>query len=589
MHCSNHSGPYEASLLATIVIATATITQPGAWKTKLSWEELVAQKKASLEETLPSDWRLSKNLLQRYRPSSLDSRYTPAQGELLHDIPFISDNEIDITENNTATQLIGKLAKGEFTAVEVTTGFCKRAAIAGQLLDCLTETFYSRALERAKVLDDHFKRTGRPIGPLHGLPISIKDSFDVEGITTTCGFVALLEVEKPKKNAPLVDLLLDLGAVLYVKTNVPQTMMTADSENHIFGRALNPLNTALTAGGSSGGESSLIAFKGAPLGVGTDIAGSVRVPALCCGLYGFRPTADRIPLFGQESVRTEYVYRGIPKILACAGPLAHTLEDLELFMTTVIGQQPWNYDSLSFAVPWQTRFEQKNSTDVKLRIGVLPEHPGAPLHPPVRRASQEAISLLEKASHEVIHLPQDPATDITLGNRIAYQYYFYGPKKADILGASGEPMVKSVAGGINPLSTGDLTVDPQADLTAQIEGLWSARAKYTDAWRKVWVENQLDVVLCPGAHCTAVAHDTWGWPFYTAPWNLTDFPSLVIPFGKVSKELDPEGFPAKSHSQPGYDPELTDGAPCGVQVVTPKFQDETCLWAGKIIDRVLHV
>ncbi|KAF2168675.1 hypothetical protein M409DRAFT_53310 [Zasmidium cellare ATCC 36951] len=572
--------------MVSATATTSSIAQP--WRTKSSWEELVKQKILSLQDDLPAAWRLSVELLERYRPSSLDHSYIIDAGKVLHDAPFFSDHEFNITEHNTATQLVGKLARGELTAVEVTTAFCKRAAIAGQLLSCLTETFYSKALDRAKTLDEHFKQTGKTLGPLHGLPISIKDSFDVGGITTTCGFVALLEVGQAKKNAPLVDMLLDLGAVLYVKTNVPQTMMTADSENHIYGRALNPLNTALTAGGSSGSESSLVAFKGAPLGVGTDIAGSVRVPALCCGLYGFRSTADRLPLFGQESIRTEFVYRGIPKIQACAGPIAHTMEDLELFMASVIGQQPWNYDSLSFAVPWHTSFEAKTDTNTKLRIGVLPEHPEAPLHPPVRRAYHEAIARLQKAGHEMIHLPEDPATDINLANRIAYQYYFYGPKKADLLAASGEPMVKSVVGHINPLFTGDLPVSMEADLTTQMEGLWSSRAKYTDAWRKVWVDNKLDIVLCPGAHCTAVAHDTWGWPFYTAIWNLTDFPSLVIPFGRVSKELDPDGFPAKSHSQPGYDPELIDGAPCGVQIVAPKFQDEACLWAGKIIDRVLH-
>jgi amidase len=90
---------------------------------------------------------------------------------------------------------------------------------------CLTETFFPQALERAQYLDDYLKREGNPLGPLHGLPISIKDSFCVEGIQSTVGFVALLEDEPAKHNSALLQMLLHLGAVLYVKTNIPQTMM----------------------------------------------------------------------------------------------------------------------------------------------------------------------------------------------------------------------------------------------------------------------------------------------------------------------------------------------------------------------------
>ena len=141
------------------------------------------------------------------------------------------------------------------------------------------------------------------MGPLHGLPISIKDSFCVKGLQSTVGYVEFLKHEPSKTNSALVELLLALGAVLYVKTNIPQTMMvslravhsprifkianklqTGDSDNNIFGRTLNPHNTSLTAGGSSGGEGALTAFRGSILGVGTDIAGSIRIPALCCGV-----------------------------------------------------------------------------------------------------------------------------------------------------------------------------------------------------------------------------------------------------------------------------------------------------------------
>ncbi len=113
------------------------------------------------------------------------------------------------------------------------------------------------------------------MGPLHGLPISLKDSFQVKDHPTTIGMIAFLD-HKSEANSAVVDLLLDLGAVVYCKTNVPQTLMAPDSHNYVFGRALNPWNTSLGAGGSTGGEGALLAMRGSPLGVGTDIAGMFK-------------------------------------------------------------------------------------------------------------------------------------------------------------------------------------------------------------------------------------------------------------------------------------------------------------------------
>lgn len=164
---------------------------------------------------------------------------------------------------------------------------------------CLTEILFEQAQERARQLDA-LRAKGEVIGPLHGLPISLKDSFQVRGTDATLGFIAYLDNGPSQENSYLVDTLLNLGAVLYCKTNIPQTLMvcytelvplrpldfltlmllifkTADSHNNVFGRALNPWNTSLTAGGSTGGEGALIAFRGSPLGVGTDVAGMSSV------------------------------------------------------------------------------------------------------------------------------------------------------------------------------------------------------------------------------------------------------------------------------------------------------------------------
>ena len=129
---------------------------------------------------------------------------------------------------------------------------------------------FPEAFERAKVLDAHFKATGKPLGPLHGLPVSIKDSFNIIGKDSTIGFAAYVD-QPATYESVLPQVLRAAGAVLYVKTNTPMAMMIAETVNNVVGRTSNPRNRLLSPGGSSGGESALIAFGGSPLGVGSDI------------------------------------------------------------------------------------------------------------------------------------------------------------------------------------------------------------------------------------------------------------------------------------------------------------------------------
>lgn len=144
--------------------------------------------------------------------------------------------------------------------------------------NCLSDIFFDEAVALAKSLDEHLSTTGKLVGPLHGLPVSLKDNFNIIGKDSTVGFSSLVGKTAPY-NATLVEILEKAGAVLYVKTNVPTAMMIAESVNNVFGRTVNPLNRNLTSGGSSGGESALIAFGGSPLGVGTDI---VRFRCILC-------------------------------------------------------------------------------------------------------------------------------------------------------------------------------------------------------------------------------------------------------------------------------------------------------------------
>ena len=160
-------------------------------------------------------------------------------------------------------------------------------------MNCLTEIFVERALARAAELDEALKKTGKVVGPLHGLPISLKDQLCIKGLETTMGYISWIG-KYADKNAVLVDILEECGAVPFVRTNVPQTLMVRvplyqsselqflskscqwpETFNNIFGRTTNPCNRSLTSGGSSGGEGALVSLKGSPIGVGSDIGGCV--------------------------------------------------------------------------------------------------------------------------------------------------------------------------------------------------------------------------------------------------------------------------------------------------------------------------
>jgi amidase len=226
-----------------------------------NWQEISTAKRSALFNSIPQKWRIPIDITPR--DDQLDvSNFAAESG-------FFTQHELDIT-SKTAAELLQKLSQAEWTSEEVALAFCKRAAVAQQLLNCLSEAFFEEAIADARALDAHLKRSGKPKGPLHGLPISLKDNFYVAGTDSTLGFTSLAN-DPAVQESTLVEMLRAAGAVLYCKTNVPTAMMIAETVNNLTGRTLNPLNRSLTPGGSSGGEAALVAFMGSPLGIGSDI------------------------------------------------------------------------------------------------------------------------------------------------------------------------------------------------------------------------------------------------------------------------------------------------------------------------------
>ncbi|KAK5165894.1 uncharacterized protein LTR77_008818 [Saxophila tyrrhenica] len=551
-----------------------------------SWQTKTANKRAAEYEKIPKEWRID----QKYLGDETSDRNVLSVPK---ECGILSQPELDITENYTATSLAKAVQSGSLKSVDVARAFCKRAAVAQQLVNCLTETMFDDALKRGEYLDQYLAEHGKPLGPLHGVPVSIKDPFSYVGVASTIGFTSFLDNPLPTEHAPLVKILLELGAILYCKTNIPQTMMTGDSHNYVFGRVLNPHKLILGAGGSSGGEGALVAMRGSILGIGTDIGGSIRIPAICCGTYGFKPSTHRVPYGGQTSPAKA----GSPGFPPVAGPLATCFDDLEFLVRHVIDTMPWDKDSSALAIPWRAGVAAGRPT--KVRVGFLQSDPDYPIHPPVARALEESAKKLTDAGFEVVALNMFPS--LKAGMELASDYYSMDNTKLflDFVHRSGEPIIPSLQ------KTMDLVNKKPKYSLEEVFDVNTAKMGYKATWNNLWVENKLDVILCPGAANTAVLHDNYGAPPYTAVWNMLEYPGIIIPVGKADVKVDTEDLATHDPNRAwqceaprdwaavfiaDQTPDNADdvhGAPTTIQLIARAYQDEELVAASAMIDACL--
>ena len=215
------------------------------------------------------------------------------------------------------------------------------------------------------------------------------------------GYVGWIGTFQGKKDDPrshtfeseMVRELRELGAILYVKTSVPHTLMSGETVNNIIGYTLNSANRLLSSGGSSGGEGALIGCHGSPVGFGTDIGGSIRIPSAFNGLYGMRPSSGRLPYEGMANSMD-----GQSSVLSVVGPLATTVEALRLVTKSLLETEPWLHDPLVHEIPWR---QDQAELPKKLSFGVIKTDGVVRCSPPVRRAIDTLVEKLEKAGHEV--------------------------------------------------------------------------------------------------------------------------------------------------------------------------------------------
>lgn len=381
-------------------------------------------------------------------------------------------------------------------------------------------------MQRARKLDDHLQRTGTPVGPLHGLPVSVKDCFNVQGVDSSIGLSALA-FKPAKANAPLVDLLQSLGAIVIAKTNVPQTLATLDSCNHLFGRTLNPLNRKWTAGGSTGGEGALIAMRGSMVGFGTDIGGSIRVPAMCHGIYGFKPSNGRVPFGGQQIGQIEG--KGRIGLQAVAGPIASSVADINAVMAEIVPRaELFGEDCIPGSWPSLT-LPMALAPPRNFTIGVLETDGLVTPLPPIARILKEVANTLRRTPGiEVVDIPLPPilpACQALAGRLMGVDD---GSHMLDLIESMDEDLMPWLQGRMKRGKA--LTVVQLAQLQAQ-------RTEVEKEMMKMWtlssqtasVARRVDAIICPVAPHPVPEIDRYNAVGYTSTFVLLDYPAGVVP------------------------------------------------------------
>ncbi|KAL8842234.1 MAG: hypothetical protein Q9170_000640 [Blastenia crenularia] len=509
---------------------------------------------------------------------------------------ILSSKEIRITEDYNARRLAAAIRNKQYTAVEVTTAFCKRAAISNQLLSTITEPLFASALSRARFLDDYLARNGFPYGPLHGLPISVKDTFNIAGVDSTVG-ISALAFHPCSQNAPLIDTLLAAGAVIHCKTNVPQTMLALDSVNNIFGRTLNPFNRKdWTAGGSSGGEGALVAMRGSVMGVGTDVGGSVRIPAFVNGVTGLKPSRGRVSAKGVTTGQLDA--SGKVGLEAVVGPIARCTDDIGLFMEVVEAGKMWEVDpEVLYQDGWWSNPGLRGSLlgkmdEGKLRVGVLWDDGNVMPLPAVRTMLDQLTGQMKKIGVEIV--PIDPhKSGFYKCQSLANKFFSVegGDHVLSLIESTSEPLI--------PWLATRMKRRPPATIE-HFRALHAQRLELEMQMLRFWDDTNgkgMDLLICPVAPHPVPPPDRWNAIGYTSAFVLLDYPAGVVQVGKVGEE-DVEGeMEGKVRGEWDrvnrrlWDPEVRKGClgnPLAVQVVGPKGSERICWEAMRVVEEVVR-
>ncbi len=448
-----------------------------------------------------------------------------------------------------AATLARRIRDRELSPVEVTQAHLDRIESINPKLNALI-AFPDGVMERAREAEAAAMR-GEFWGPLHGVPFTVKDCVDTAGVVTTRGS-RLFENHVPEADATVVTRLKDAGGIFIAKSNMPEFALWWETDNLVYGRTENPWMIGRTPGGSSGGEAAAVASGMSPLGIGSDVGGSIREPANYCGIVGLKATHGRIPLTGhwpEALLRFMHV-----------GPIVRSVADAALALSIMAGPDGSDHYALPVPLPDVSELAQPAG----LRVGWCPEGPFAPVERQVQDTVAAAAAALVELGCSVEPVDLDGWENMS-GQQIS----------ARIFAAEGNVYLYPIIEGRKDmlalsmqrrLNIPSPSYDEYLEAMDQVEQLRAAAIK---------LFNDYDVLLLPTGPMVAHPHDTRRHEIggetaparhaltCTVPFDLTGSPALSVPFG------------------------LSDGGlPIGVQIVGRHFEEPTILRVGAALEEL---
>jgi amidase len=463
----------------------------------------------------------------------------------------------------SATELAAAIRRKEISSAELLACYLHRIEEFNPALNAIINLDAERARREAAGAD-RCLASGQQLGPLHGLPMTIKDSLETAGMRTTCGAPELAD-HVPGRDAAAVARLRSAGAIIVGKTNLPAWAGDCQSYNELFGTTNNPWDAARTPGGSSGGAAAAVAAGLTALELGSDLGGSLRIPAHWCGVYTLKPSYGIVPLHGHIPPAPGTL-SGLD--VAALGPLARGVDDLDLCLSVLAG--PDDTDG----VAWRLELPQAPDRAIgDWRVAVWPDEPGWPLDRNVAErlnAAKEALSAAGMRVQEARPVDLDASLDVA--QRVI---------QGSMAGALPEPAFAALAARAARFDPADQTPPARfaRNVTQRARHLALAKEEQL-ALRAAWAEffAQYDVLLCPAMRTTAIAHDhnpdvdarlitvngeqaSYADQFaWVQAVGLAYLPAAVVPAGTAA-----------------------DGLPVGVQVVGPYLRDRTVVAFARLM------
>jgi fatty acid amide hydrolase len=499
----------------------------------------------------------------------------------------------------SAGELARLIADGSVSAREVLEAHIAQIEAVDERLNSVVARRFDEARAEADAVDAARAR-GEALGPLAGVPITVKEQFHVEGMATTFGLPTRKDMREDT-NGPLITRLREAGAIIVGKTNVAELLFYQEGDNPLFGRTNNPWDLERTSGGGSGGEGAIIAAGGSPLGLAADIGGSIRTPAHFCGIQGLRPTSGRLTNLDSPP---ELFFPGMDAVVLDPGPMARTVADLELAMQVLAAPGLEKLDPKIPPVPWP----DPHAISIKgLRIGVFDDDGYWPASPALRRAVHEASEILTERG-AIVEPFADPDPEA------ATRFYFSfltadgvrWPKKL-LKGNPRDPRVKMllriswvpawltgpIAGLLSMVGQPRLANGFRWSKKLSTEAYWDLLEQRGE-WRAKFLAEMdaknLDAIICPPHTVPAMRHGATYF-LYDTPSYLMRFNVLGMPAGSVAAtrvRADEETDRPQTRDRVDRAARETEvgsaGLPVGVQVAARHWREDIVLAVMAVLE-----